>query len=211
MRILVLDLGINNINSVVKSLSDNSSKGDTIEILSDYRPIVGPSLLVLPGLGKFDAAMDSIRRKKFDAQISENLGQGGFLFGICLGMQLLMSESEESPGVKGLDLIKGGVRKLQAQNGERIPNVGWNSTKIEKSKTPFNSLSENKDFYFVHSFAVDLANKEEVLATSVYGETHFTSAILSKRILGFQFHPEKSSLTGAALIREVVNWSKDEI
>lgn len=211
MRILILDLGLNNINSVLKSLVENSSSDDSIEVLSSYQKLDSPSFIVLPGLGKFEAAMQSIREKEFDRLISENIFLGGFVVGICLGMQLLMFESEESPGVKGLELIGGRVKKLPLEKGEHIPNVGWNSTKNGKSKTRFDALEQGKDFYFVHSYAVELTNDEEVLAISAYGAGTFPSAIISNKILGFQFHPEKSSHAGSKLMREVINWSKNEI
>ncbi len=211
MRTIILDLGLNNLNSVKKAFAENSTQNDSIEVISEYIHLTSPALLILPGLGKFAAAMAEIREKRFDILINENRVLNGCMVGICLGMQLLMSGSEESPGVKGLSLIAGTVRRLKPNSEERIPNIGWNCTVVKDAASLFPSLGEEKDFYFVHSYVVEARDEKNVLATSPYGTSFFTSAIIENRIIGFQFHPEKSSSAGATLIREILEWAKREI
>ena len=211
MRTIILDLGLNNLNSVKKAFTENSTQNDSIEVISEYIHLTSPALLILPGLGKFAAAMTEIRERRFDILINENRVLNGYMVGICLGMQLLMSGSEESPGVKGLSLIAGTVRRLNPNSQERIPNIGWNSTVVKDAANLFPSLGDEKDFYFVHSYIVEAYDQKNVLATSPYGTSFFTSAIIENRIIGFQFHPEKSSIAGAALIREILQWAKHEI
>jgi glutamine amidotransferase len=211
LRTIILDLGLNNLNSVKKAFAENSTQNDSIEVISEYIHLTSPALLILPGLGKFAAAMAEIREKRFDILINENRVLNGCMVGICLGMQLLMSGSEESPGVKGLSLIAGTVRRLKPNSEERIPNIGWNCTVVKDAASLFPSLGEEKDFYFVHSYVVEARDEKNVLATSPYGTSFFTSAIIENRIIGFQFHPEKSSSAGATLIREILEWAKREI
>jgi len=212
LRTIILDLGLNNLNSVKKAFAENSGQNDSVEVISEYIHLTSPALLILPGLGKFAAAMTVIREKRFDILINENRVLNGCVAGICLGMQLLMSGSEESPGVKGLSLIAGTARRLKANSEEqRVPNIGWNSTIVKDAANLFPSLGDEKDFYFVHSYAVEADDEKNVLATTPYGTSFFTSAILANGILGFQFHPEKSSSAGATLIREILEWAKLEI
>ena len=211
MRTIILDLGLNNLNSVKKAFTENSGQNDSVEVISEYIHLTSPALLILPGLGKFAAAMTVIREKRFDILINENRVLNGCVVGICLGMHLLTSGSEESPGVKGLSLIAGTARRLKANSEERIPNIGWNSTIVKDAANLFPSLGNEKDFYFVHSYVVEACDEKNVLATSPYGTSFFTSAIIENRIIGFQFHPEKSSSAGATLIREILEWAKHEI
>ena len=211
MRILVLDLGLNNINSVMNSLKDATTEADSIEVVFEYTQINEPVLLVLPGLGKFDAALKAMKERNFFQIIEENRKQNGYLVGICLGMQLLFSSSEESPGNAGLDLISGEVRKLSIERGEKIPNVGWGTTKLVKDNDSFPSLSSESDYYFVHSYAAHPRYNEDVLCTTGYGNNQFVSGVLKENTLGVQFHPEKSSKAGAALIKDIISWSKSEI
>jgi imidazole glycerol phosphate synthase glutamine amidotransferase subunit len=209
MQILILDLGLNNINSVYKSVRDNARKDDVIKIISEQHVLKNPSLIILPGLGKFEAAMSSLRNKQFHNLIRENLALGGSLTGICLGMHLLASESEESPGVQGLNLIPGVVRKLLPSNSERIPNIGWNSTEYaQPENSSFGALNSNNDFYFVHSFALEPEDKSHILATTPYGEESFVSAVLNSKLVAFQFHPEKSARPGNDLMEQTINWAR---
>ena len=211
LRIIILDLGLNNINSVRKAFVENSAPDDSVEVISENINLHSPALIVLPGLGKFAAAMEVLCKNQFDELIKENKILNGCVVGICLGMQLLMSESEESPGVKGLGLIPGAVRRLNPNNKERVPNIGWNSTVVANIDQTFLSLRDGKDYYFVHSYFVETDYPRNVLACSPYGTGFFTSAIIDERILGVQFHPEKSSGPGALLIKEIIEWARNEV
>jgi glutamine amidotransferase len=210
MKIEILDLGINNLKSVVNAFQEELSVSDSLTIVTDSSESLGPDLLVLPGLGSFEAGMQEVEKRKFDKLIRQSQEDGVRLVGICLGMQLLGTYSEESKGVKGLNIIPGTSIKLVKQLKENIPNMGWAST-IPKSNNIFSALSKEKDFYFVHSYAFEPDDLANILCTTNYGETQFVSGVISPKACGFQFHPEKSAKIGAQLVSEVVAWSKYEI
>jgi glutamine amidotransferase len=211
MQIRILDLGLNNLTSVVKCFEANSREEDSVEVVTQQENHLMPSLMVLPGLGKFGVAMDSMKDKNFHSMLLQNLSVGGKVLGICLGMQLLSTTSEESPEAKGLDLIPGKIRKLNFAPGERVPNIGWNTVFSKRADHGFLSLRAGLDFYFVHSFVFEPSREEDILATTKYGDGEFTSAVFNEQVLGFQFHPEKSSIAGAQLIRESMNWARSEV
>lgn len=212
MKIEVLDLGINNLNSVIRVFENSLAVNDTISVAKNAsESIKVADLLVLPGLGSFAAGMYAIRSGEFDVLISEHIFRGGKIVGICLGMQLLGSSSEESENISGLDLIPGKTVKLTEQKGERIPNVGWLETKKIARTSNFDSLASNRDFYFVHSYEYIPINPDDILCTSLYGKREFVSGINSGNVCGFQFHPEKSSKVGKLLVEEIVDWSKNEV
>jgi imidazole glycerol phosphate synthase glutamine amidotransferase subunit len=210
MKIEILDLGINNLKSVVSAFQENLTVSDSLTVISELSESLDPNLLVLPGLGSFDAGMQEVVKRNFDKLIKQSLNDGVRLVGICLGMQLLGTYSEESKGVKGLNVIPGTSNKLVKQHKENIPNMGWAST-IPKLNNNFSALSKEKDFYFVHSYAFEPDDLTNILCTTVYGETQFVSGVISPNACGFQFHPEKSAKIGAQLVSEIIDWSKYEI
>ena len=212
MKIEILDLGINNINSVIKVFQSCAGSGDLISIVdSKYSSTEDAHLLVLPGLGSFSAGMDAIKSRGFDVLMSSQIARGGKIVGICLGMQLLGSSSEESPNVSGLNIIPGVTRKLKEQESERIPNVGWLETKRSIGISSFDSLTRNQDFYFVHSYEFTPKNHSQILCTSLFGEHEFVSGLISDNVTAFQFHPEKSAKVGKALVNEIFDWSNREV
>jgi len=210
MKIEILDLGINNLKSVVNAFQEKLTVSDSLSIIADSSDSLGPDLLVLPGLGSFEAGMQEVEKRNFDKLIRQSLEDGARLVGICLGMQLLGTYSEESKGVKGLNVIPGTSKKLAKQLKENIPNMGWAST-IPKLDNDFSALSKDKDFYFVHSYAFEPEKPENILCTTEYGESQFVSGVISLNACGFQFHPEKSSKIGAELVSEIIAWGKHEI
>jgi glutamine amidotransferase len=206
MLISVIDLEINNLNSVVNSFSKHTKSSDLVEILnpeSEERH----DLLILPGLGKFSAGINQLRKFKLDEKIKLWSNLGTKVVGICLGMQLLGESSSESPGELGLNLIPGHCEKLKLNKDERIPHIGWNSIKAAET-SDFLSLSSNKDFYFVHSYHFVAEESTHVLGTTPFGDGRFNSVIANENILGFQFHPEKSGYIGQNLIADVIEWSR---
>ena len=199
MKIEILDLGINNIDSVIRVFQNCVGASDLISIVDNkYSSTQDAHLLVLPGLGNFSAGMDAINSRGFDSLISSQIARDGKIVGICLGMQLLGSSSEESAKVSGLNIIPGVTRKLKEQESERIPNVGWLETKRSRGISSFDSLTRNQDFYFVHSFEFIPENPNQILCTSLFGEHEFVSGLISDNVCGFQFHPEKSAKVGKA-------------
>lgn len=210
MKIEVLDLGLNNIKSVVAVFLEQLLISDNLSVICNSSESANPDLLVLPGLGSFGAAMEEIRNRRFDELILSSTKRKVRLVGICLGMQLIGNNSEESPGVVGLGLIEGSSKKLVRQDKERIPNIGWAATN-PSVKNSFSSLSGDRDFYFVHSYTFEPIDPENILCTTRYGETQFVSGVISEEVIGFQFHPEKSARAGAELISDVISWGKYEI
>jgi glutamine amidotransferase len=208
MKIGIIDLGINNLNSVFKSFTENIGPKDNLEVLTQSGNYKKLDLLVLPGLGKFGSGMNSLAKNGFQEIIFQQVDAGSKVLGICLGMQLLGSNSEESPEIKGLDLIKSFIQRLPKLPKEKVPHTGWASTYSNSGLFP--SLTSSGDFYFVHSYHMVPKDPNNILCTSPFGSIDFVSAIQFENVLGFQFHPEKSGKKGKQLILEVLNWVKNE-
>jgi len=210
LLVSAIDLGINNITSVQRAFSLPLKLTDEFAILEEGQGARRPDLLILPGLGKFGTGMAALEERTFIDKIKTWQEEGTKIVGICLGMQLLGSHSEESPGVDGLNLIRASVSRLPVTEKERIPHVGWAGTNPSTHLEKFSSLSTPGDFYFVHSYHLKPENENNVLTTSYFGKQTFVSSILQKNILGFQFHPEKSGSKGRALVIEIIDWARNE-
>jgi glutamine amidotransferase len=205
LTVEVLDLGINNLASLRRGLSDAGAR--ELRIIATAEESRGADLLVLPGVGSFGSAVDELTSRGLDDTIRHHVARGGYLFGVCLGMQLLASTSEESPGIRGLGLIPGAVRRLDPGPRDRVPNIGWSESVAAQCDGPLPVLHRDVDYYFVHSYAVVPESNSDILATSSFGGTTFVSAIRRDSVLGVQFHPEKSSRPGAQLLTEVLEWA----
>jgi len=153
-------------------------------------------LLFIPGVGHFGEGMRRLKENGLIDFIEEHVEDGKYVVGVCLGMQLLFEESEEAPGVRGLSLIDGNVVKLKSK---RLPHMGWNEV-IFKDTFP------SGYYYFVHTYRV-VCEKDYVLGTTEYDGEIFPSSVRKGKILGFQFHPEKSSKIGRKLLRKVIECS----
>jgi glutamine amidotransferase len=201
----ILDLGINNINSVRRAIQQNAI-GAGIKIESEDSALGNTRLIILPGLGSFAAGMEQLRQRNLDRYLSKANKRGIAIVGICLGMQLLGEGSEESPGIEGLGLIKGKNEILPFYSNERIPNTGWLGGVPENEGSLFPALGKGKDFYFVHSYHFKLDNPKDSIFKSKYGDVEITTGIKHHSVMGFQFHPEKSSNIGNELIQEIIEW-----
>jgi glutamine amidotransferase len=210
MKVFILDLGINNLTSVLKSYSESLDKNDSIATLEKYETNLRPDLIVLPGLGTFAAGMGQLSRRGLDEALYFWLEKGSKLVGICLGLQLLGESSEESEGKSGLSLIEGHSRKLQKVPSERVPNVGWVEVNGTKLSNKFESLTKKNDFYFVHSYHFCPADEANILAEAEYGDMKIVAGVHNENVLGFQFHPEKSGQNGLNLTREIIAWARNE-
>ena len=210
MLIGVVDLGINNLTSIQKSFSEKLETADELVVIDSDFDIRKPDLVILPGLGKFSAGMNALRERNLIVKIKGWKNDGSKVVGICLGMQLLGTTSEESKGIEGLDLIPGIVERLPANQGERVPHTGWAETITAIDDQPFSAISAPGDFYFVHSYHFIPENKDTVLTRTQFGASSFVSSVLSKDILGFQFHPEKSGNKGKQLVTEIISWARNE-
>jgi glutamine amidotransferase len=205
IEVEVLDLGINNLASLRRGLSAAGAR--ELRVIASNEESRGADLMVLPGVGAFGAAVNELKQRGLDETLKHHVARGGYLVGVCLGMQLLTTASEESPREIGLDFVHGQVRRLEPNAGARVPNMGWGSSKTGDASIDFPTLARPLDYYFVHSFAVIPDNDDDILATSSFGDLHFVSAIIHDNVLGVQFHPEKSSRPGAQLLAEILEWA----
>ena len=205
IEVEVVDLGINNLASLTRGFE---AAGDVqLRVIADSSESRGTDLMVLPGVGAYGAAMEELHRRGLDRVVVEHAASGLPLFGVCLGMQLLAESSEESPGVPGLGLVRGAVRKLEASGGARVPNMGWGGAEATDRASEFPTLRQPLDFYFVHSYAMVPDDRDDVLIRSEFGGRHFVSGVIHENVLGLQFHPEKSSRGGIRLLADVVAWA----
>jgi glutamine amidotransferase len=206
----IIDLGINNLTSVIRAFSAPLRSTDSlVEIEADPK-MDKPDLIILPGLGNFEAGMLALREKKLVEIIKSWSSEGSKVVGICLGMQLLGTNSEESKGVEGLNLLPSRIKALPEDQGERIPHTGWAETNLTLDSQPFSAFATPGDFYFVHSYHLVPENDKDVLTRTPFGEYNFASSVLCQNILGFQFHPEKSGNKGKMLVSEIIEWARHE-
>jgi glutamine amidotransferase len=188
----IVDYGVGNLFSVTNALQRIGLK---VEIVRDPGKLETADAIILPGVGNFGAAADKIRA--FKEPLFEGIKNGVPLLGSCLGMQLLFEGSEESPG-EGLCLLGGWVKRFTGNL--KVPHMGWNEIRILRDSDLLEGVPDGTYFYFVHSFYPCPKNIEVTLAVTEHGG-EFTSIVEKDNIYGTQFHPEKSGMAGARLLR----------
>jgi glutamine amidotransferase len=196
MTVALVDYGMGNRRSVEKALEH---VGATVARTADRDAIARADAIVVPGVGAFPEAMRRLRALELDTLIRERADAGVPVLGICLGMQLLFESSTEHEGAEGLGLLAGTVTRL-ASPGLKIPHIGWNTVTFERPATLTAGLGEAAAFYHVHTFACRPRDEVDVVGRGEYGE-RFVSIVERGNVMGVQFHPEKSSLDGLALLR----------
>jgi glutamine amidotransferase len=194
----LVDYGMGNRRSVEKALEH---VGASVLVSSDPSLLAGAEGLVVPGVGAFPKAMERLRELGLDSFLIERAAAGVPLLGICLGMHLFFERSTELGGSEGLGVVAGEVRALAAAE-LKTPQIGWNEVRWERAAPALAGLGEAAAFYHVHSFVAVPADPADVLGTAEYGE-RFASVVEHGSFLGVQFHPEKSSHDGLALL---TNW-----
>ncbi len=194
--VAIIDYDAGNIRSVEKAIK---SRGGDPVITRDPDVIRKAQRVILPGVGAFGDAMGKLQRYGLIEVIRETADSGKPFLGICLGEQLLFEESEESPGIKGLSILKGRVRKFKPSNGLKVPNIGWNSLELKKNERLFKGIEQGAFVYFVHSYYVHSEDRSIVTAVIDYGEMADVS-VEKGNIFAVQFHPEKSSDVGMRII-----------
>jgi glutamine amidotransferase len=200
--IAIVNYGMGNLRSAEMALEH---VGAEVEVTSDLGRIAAAEALVLPGVGAFPKAMEAIRRLRLDEAIADRHAAGVPVLGICLGMQLLFESSTELGGAEGLGLLRGAVGPLDS-DGLKIPQIGWNDVRWRPDNGFSDGLPECTAMYHVHSFAAKPADDSVVAGTAVYG-SEFVTAVAQGRLFGVQFHPEKSSADGLALLGNFVRAS----
>lgn len=196
--IAIVDYGAGNLRNVAKAFD---FLGIENIVTDDPKILLSAEKIVLPGVGAFGEGIANLEKTRLDKAIKEAVGNGTPLLGICLGMQMLFEESEESPGVKGLGILKGKIRKIPKCGDLKIPHMGWNNLS-EKGKL-FEGL-ENPYVYFVHSYYLDATDKSIVSAKTFYG-IEIEVAVESENIFATQFHPEKSGEAGLTMLKNFAN------
>ena len=196
IKVGIINLDINNIFSIYSSFK---SLGFNTKIISKNDK-TKYNLIILPGVGSFKYAMKKIKENGYDEKIFRHIENNqNFLYGICLGMQLLLDESQEFGNSKGLGLIKGSVRKLNGNKIYNVPNIGWH--KIYPSNDNFIKKNQfKKYFYFVHSFYCDVENVKYQNTHFKFNNQNICASIRKDNIIGTQFHPEKSGKEGNKLV-----------
>lgn len=203
MNVAIVNYGIGNLASVRRALED---LGATPILAAEPGALSGCDRIVLPGVGAFAEGMKGLARGGWVAALRDAAGRGTPLLGICLGMQLLGTASDEGDTVEGLDLIPGRVRRLDSLGCTlRIPHVGWNEVAYRQSDRWFCAIPDGSDFYFVHSYALVPNREADVLATTPYGGD-IVAAVRHQHVFGCQFHPEKSSRAGRQLLRNFLDY-----
>jgi imidazole glycerol-phosphate synthase subunit HisH len=186
----ICDYGMGNRRSVVKAFE---RVGADVRMTDDLETLEAANALVVPGVGAFPQAMDELRARRLDKLVRRRAAEGVPVLGICLGMQLLFEASDEHDGATGLGLLPGTVRYLRAP---KLPHIGWNLVSWERD-SPLNAgLDGPRAFYHVHSLA---PQTDAVLGWGEYGE-RFATVVGRDNVFGVQFHPEKSSADGLALL-----------
>ena len=198
----IIDYGMGNLRSVKNALT---AAGCEPFISADPDEVRSAERLILPGVGAFGDAMENLRRSGMDAAIREAAGAGTPILGLCLGLQLLFSDSEEFGHHEGLNLIPGSVRKFEIP-GLRVPHVGWNQLEGIRRSPLLEGVPAGSYFYFVHSFYVDPINPEDILCWTDYGR-RFCSIAGRGKVFGAQFHPEKSQGIGKKMLRNFLGIS----
>lgn len=193
--IAIVDYGMGNLRSVQKAFQHVGAEAD---IVRDIKKVETATHIVLPGVGAFGDAMHNLKQAGLIDPIVKAISKERPFLGICLGLQLMFSESEEMGIHRGLDVLPGKVRKFPV--GERVPQIGWNQVHIQKETPLFEGVPDGSYFYFVHSFYVDPEQKSDVVGTTDYG-IDYVSVAGNERAFGVQFHPEKSQDAGLKILQ----------
>jgi imidazole glycerol-phosphate synthase subunit HisH len=209
-RVTIVDYGIGNVFSVMRAIEH---VGGIAVLTDDPQQIIESELLVIPGVGAFPSGMAGLRERGLIEPIRSFAASGRPVLGICLGMQMLVTESEEFGLHEGLDLIRGRVVPVESEDNGRalkIPHIGWSSLQMPSSRaswdgTLLEKLPDNPEAYFVHSYTVVTDRSEDLLAETMYGDCHVGAAIQHENVTGFQFHPEKSGEVGLMILRNFLD------
>ena len=194
---------MSNLSSVEKA-TKYVAPNDSVVVTSSPREIDNADKVIFPGQGAAKNCMESIYDKNLDKIIKKNSKEKPFL-GICMGMQVLMSYSEENAGTNCLGIFEGKVKKFKTRKDAKIkiPHMGWNRV-LKKSDHPiWHKIKDESYFYFVHSYFIDLLDKSAVIGETEYGDT-FSSVIAKNNIVAIQGHPEKSSYIGLQFLKNFI-------
>ena len=209
--VAVIDYGMGNLHSVAKAL-EKVGEGVEIKVTSDAETILSADRVVLPGVGAMRDCMGEIVRLGLDNVIHQFVESGKPLFGVCVGMQVLLESSAENDGVECLGILPGKVEyfgdvlsEIKSPEKFKIPHMGWNQVHQETEHPMWKGIAQDARFYFVHSYFSQPGNPDLIAATTNYGFT-FTSAVSKDNVFAVQFHPEKSQHAGLDLYANFLKW-----
>jgi len=200
----IIDFKVGNIYSVVQACKE---VGLNVKVTSNYDEILSSDGVILPGVGAFGTAMKNLINEGLDITIKDFILTNKPFMGICLGLQLLFTESNEFGDNKGLNIIDGSVLKFK-NDGMKVPQVGWNEiheNKLPWTNSPLNNIKQGEYMYFVHSYYVKPFDNKYILSRTKYCNFEYCSSIKKDNVFATQFHPEKSGKKGLEIYK---NWSK---
>lgn len=205
-RVAVIDYGMGNLRSVSKALEAVADNHTQILVTADPADIRAADHIVFPGVGAIRDCMAELKNLDLDKIIVEVAKQKPFL-GICLGMQALLTHSQENQGSDGLNIISGDVVYFDkaVEQGLKVPHMGWNQVEQTYAHPLWQDIEQNSRFYFVHSFYVKPVDESKVSGRSQYA-LPFAAALAQENLFAVQFHPEKSQLAGLQLLKNFINW-----
>lgn len=198
--ISIIDYGAGNLSSVKKALD---FLGAESEITQDSDRILTASHIILPGVGSFGDAMNSMAERGLVDVVKEAALSGKPFLGICLGLHLLFEGSDESPEIDGLGILKGKMVTIPRDRGLKVPHIGWNSVSLKQKDGIFSGIDDNSYFYFVHSYYLKDADENVVAGVTEYG-VPIECAVQRGNLCAVQFHPEKSSSAGLKLLKNFI-------
>jgi glutamine amidotransferase len=200
----IIDYGMGNLGSVSNACS---FLGLPWRILTRPEEMEACRAVVLPGVGAFGDCMEHLRDHGFVGPVRAWASAGRPFLGICVGLQALFEGSEESPGVPGIGLLPGNIRRFRIPAELKVPQIGWNQVRqLEPGCPLFRDIPDGAHFYFVHSYYAEHAAGVPAAGTTDYGLT-YTSALWRDNVMAVQFHPEKSQRIGLAMLRNFAQWA----
>ncbi len=209
--IAIIDYGMGNLRSVQKAFE---TVGHQAAVTRDRRAIADASHVVLPGVGAFADCMANLEQYGLIEPIRKTIASGKPFLGICLGLQLLFTKSEEFGIHQGLGVLAGRVKKFPFGNGQaagtnirlKVPHMGWNGVAVERAAPPLKGIASGEHVYFVHSYYVEPQEASVVATRTDYG-LPFVSSVWRDNIFACQFHPEKSQAAGLRIVKNFGEWS----
>lgn len=198
MQLGLIDVGVGNMGSLKSALNKIEVK---YQICTEAEDLENIDKIILPGVGNFSTFMSKIKDKNLDKILKKKNLNKIPIFGICLGFQVLFSESNESEKSEGLNLIEGKVINFRDRlKVLRVPHVGWNNCKFKRKSILYNDIDNNSDFYFTHSYYLSECEEDYIISETDYGFP-FISGVEKDNLYGVQFHPEKSQLNGLRVLK----------
>lgn len=196
MTVAIVDYGMGNLHSVSKAVE---RLGYECVVTGEAEQILAADSVILPGVGAFGDAMEQLRESGLDRVVKQVAAGTQPLLGICLGMQLLFSSSEEHGSHEGLGILSGSVVRFAPRDGYKVPHMGWNKLSFRQPQSPLFADLDEGHVYFVHSYHALVANESDLLAVTDYGYP-VTAIVGQDNVFGMQFHPEKSGELGIKLL-----------